>query len=191
MTPCVCGENGASTPQPPPISQLPPTVTPGADPARLLPLVPRATQQPIEPEDDAEDSTEDDEDENLADIPAGLRHIIRFVMDNLIYTINGMSHINDVTPFIDPAFDRVMIPLRAVSEALGAEVEWLPETRTVRIFTATGIQTLIVDVPLPDGMGTPIIVSNRVLVPLRFVAEHLGAEVRWDDVNRAAYVYID
>jgi len=185
---------------PPPEVPLPPTVTPGADPAQLLPLIPRVTQ--LEQEDDAQETYQETyyeaysydeyykDDENLEDVTELLHRVVRFVMENLVYTIDGISHDNDVAPFVDTAFNRVMIPLRAVSEALGAEVEWLPETRTVEIVTATGIQVLVIDVPLPNGMGTPVIIQNRVFVPLRFVAEFLGAEVEWDGENRAAYVFV-
>jgi len=117
-------------------------------------------------------------------------NIIRFVVGQTAYSINDFTHVNDVAPFIDPAHDRVMIPLRAVSEALGARVEWIQETLSVEIFTTAGVTTLYVGVPLPDSMGTPVLLQDRVFVPLRYVAETLGAlDIRWDEDNNAAYVY--
>jgi len=115
---------------------------------------------------------------------------IRFAIGNMVYAIDGTPHTNDVAPFIDPAYNRTMIPLRAVSEALGAEVEWIAATRTVSIATATVEHQLTVDVPLPDGMGVPVLLDNRVLVPIRYVAEILGATTRWDGVNSAVYIYM-
>jgi DUF2075 family protein len=38
-------------------------------------------------------------------------------------------------------------------------------------------------------MGTPAIVGGRTFVPLRYVSVVLGADVHWDEVNRAVYVY--
>ncbi|WP_027356878.1 copper amine oxidase N-terminal domain-containing protein [Desulfofundulus thermocisternus] len=35
---------------------------------------------------------------------------------------------------------------------------------------------------------SPIIVNNRVFVPLRFIAENLGAEVKWNDEQNAVYI---
>jgi len=115
---------------------------------------------------------------------------IRFTIGNMVYAIDGTPHTNDVAPFIDPAYNRTMIPLRAVSEALGAEVEWIAATRTVLIATNTGEHQLTVDVPLPDGMGVPVLLDNRVLVPIRYVAEILGATTRWDGTNSAVYIYM-
>jgi hypothetical protein len=82
---------------------------------------------------------------------------------------------------------RVLIPLRAVVEALGAEVNWDPATQTVlgrkgdRGFslpigsrTATVNQSTVnLDVPAQ-------LIRGNTMVPLRFVAEALGAEVGWD-----------
>ena len=116
---------------------------------------------------------------------------IRFTIGNNNYTINGISHTNDVAPFIDVAHGRTMIPLRAVIEAFDAEVEWNPTARTVQIFTDTGVHQLTIDTPLPGGMGVPVIREERVFVPLSYVAGLLGAYPRWDGENSAAYIYQD
>lgn len=43
--------------------------------------------------------------------------------------------------------------------------------------------------PLPDGLGMPLIVNDRTFVPVRFVSEMLGADIYWDNHNRAIYVW--
>ncbi|MCL2388687.1 MAG: copper amine oxidase N-terminal domain-containing protein [Defluviitaleaceae bacterium] len=116
--------------------------------------------------------------------------VIRFVVGSTTYTINGVSHTNDVAPFIDATYNRTMIPLRAASEALGAEIHWFPQSRRVSIVTGIDEHQLTVDVPLADGMGVPVIRDGRVLVPIRYVAEILGATTRWDGVNSAVYIYM-
>jgi len=131
-----------------------------------------------------------DQADDIAPLVSLQRRTVRFTMGSVVYTVNGVHFTNDVAPFIDSVHSRTMIPLRAVSEALGAEVEWICAERTVQIFTAAGMQTLAVDVPLPDGMGIPVIVQDRVFVPLYFVAKLLDAQVRWDGANNAAYVYM-
>jgi len=184
------GNGGTPPPPPGPGSPLPPPGT------HLIPWQPGAGQQAQQAYEDVEGVlllAYDDDAEPLLGMPTPperRRRVIRFEMNNLVYTIDAVPHTNDVAPFIDPAYDRTMIPLRAVSEALGAEVEWIGATRTVLIFIHDEIDTLLVDVSIPGGMGVPVIISDRVLVPLRFVAERLGAEVRWDGANRAAYVYM-
>jgi len=77
-----------------------------------------------------------------------------------------------------------------VATALGAEVEWDGATRTVTITQGETVLTLTVDVALPDGMGAPLIVSDRVFVPARYVAEMLGANVLWDGMNRVIYITV-
>jgi hypothetical protein len=82
-----------------------------------------------------------------------------------------------------------MVPLRIIAEALGAEVNWDNATRTVTIATREEKITLTIDIPLPDDMGTPVIVNGLTFVPVRYVSEALGATVRWDGENNAVYVY--
>ena len=114
--------------------------------------------------------------------------VIRLVIDNPIYTINGIHQTSDAAPFIDPTYNRTMVPLRVVAEALGAQVDWDAEIRTV-IISGNGVTLSIqVDASLPDGMGAPIIVSGRTFVPIAYVAQMLGANVHWDGDNRAVYI---
>ena len=121
--------------------------------------------------------------------PTIQQSILRFAIGSLVYTANDIPHTSDVAPFIDPAYDRTMLPLRVVAEALGVQVEWLEETRTVLIISDGGEFALAVDAPLPGGMGMPMLRDGRTFVPLRYVAEMLGATVRWDGENMAVYVY--
>jgi len=114
---------------------------------------------------------------------------LRFVIGSRTFSLNGISRTSDVAPFIDPDYDRAMLPLRVIAENLGAQVSWAYETRTVSIFSDTNSLSLTIDEPLPNGMGVPVIRNDRTLVPLRYIAEILGAIVYWDEDNRAAYVY--
>jgi len=81
-----------------------------------------------------------------------------------------------------------MLPLRVLAEGLGKQVHWIEETRTVLISTGNNQLTLTIDVPLPDSMGTPIIINGRTLVPANYVMSRLGATVLWDEENMAVYI---
>ncbi len=94
----------------------------------------------------------------------------------------------DVSPFLD-ANDRLLVPLRAIAEALGAEVNWDSLARTIEIAKAG------LDLHLTIGsrdaflngeqrlMDTTAVIKNgRTMVPVRFVAEFLGETVHWDPV---------
>jgi len=105
--------------------------------------------------------------------------------------VNGFEVPLDVPPSIIKG--RTFVPIRFISEAFGAEVEWDGETRTVRIFlektntrvtlqidnTIARINERIVTLDAP-----PTIIQGRTLVPIRFIAEAFGAQVDWDGILR-------
>jgi len=114
--------------------------------------------------------------------------IIRFEIGNEMYTIGSVTQTSDAAPFIDAGTDRTMLPLRVVSSALGAEVDWDADLRVATVVLGTIVIILGVDEPLPDGMGAPMIVDGRVFVPARYVVELLGATVIWDAMSQAVYI---
>lgn len=95
----------------------------------------------------------------------------------------------DAFPFIDQ--DRVLVPLRAIFEAVGASLHWDGTTRS--ILAARGPRSVLLQVDNPqawvDARPThldvpPRLVENRTYVPLRFAAESLGLQVQWDGQSR-------
>lgn len=107
--------------------------------------------------------------------------------------LDGQALIFDVPPVLEEG--RILVPLRAVSEALGAKVQWLPETRQVtaqkedrRLELTVGSSEAYRSGP-KDGLietldAPPRIMEGRVLVPLRFLSEALGCRVDWDEAAR-------
>jgi|GEM_PF-2541062 len=101
--------------------------------------------------------------------------------------------LEDVVPAI--VGGRTMVPMRAIFEALGADVAWNDAAQSV---TATkGALTINLTVgsrvAAKNGVkveldAPPVIVSSRTLVPLRFVGEALGATVDWSDKERKVTV---
>ena len=95
----------------------------------------------------------------------------------------------DALPFID-ANDRTQIPLRAVCEALGAEVLWDEAGRTVTI-TKDGISArlsigsnIIYKNNSLISMDTEaMIVSDRTYIPVKYIGEIFGYEVSWDSTE--------
>lgn len=114
---------------------------------------------------------------------------LRFVIGSTTFTNNGVSHTIEAAPFITEEA-RTMVPVRFVAEAMGANVEWDGATQTVNITLDGREVSVVVDRPLPGGMGTPTIVEDRTFVPVRFVAENLGAEVDWDGAAQAVIITI-
>ncbi|OPZ74154.1 MAG: Protease inhibitor precursor [Firmicutes bacterium ADurb.Bin456] len=99
----------------------------------------------------------------------------------------------DQSPIIEDG--RALAPLRAIFEALGADVDWDGETRTVNaqkgqveIELQIGSRTAYVN-KQPVILDVPgRIVNDRTLVPLRFISEALGADVDWDDSTRTVLI---
>lgn len=98
--------------------------------------------------------------------------------------LNGSHLIFDTPPVIDNG--RVLIPLRAIFEPLGAAVHWDSTSQTVT--AVKGYQTfqLRIGAKTASNNGKSIdldvpakIVNGRTLVPVRFVSEALGCDVEW------------
>jgi hypothetical protein len=97
--------------------------------------------------------------------------------DPVTLEVNGREIWPDVPPKI--VGGRVMVPIRWIAEALGADVEWDAGRQTVIIFT-DGER-----VEIPAGS---VIVQGRTLVPIRAVAEALGAQVVWHPEKRIVQI---
>ncbi|MCL2461751.1 MAG: copper amine oxidase N-terminal domain-containing protein, partial [Defluviitaleaceae bacterium] len=119
------------------------------------------------------------------------------VLPEIAITLNGRPVAADTPPFIDEN-GRVMVPVRFVSEALGAKVDWDEDTQTATVTSASsrvisvkiGSRTLIItdnDASSTVEMDTAAVIANeRTFVPLRYIAEALGLTVGWDAAARTA-----
>ena len=106
------------------------------------------------------------------------RMIISLQIYKLNTTVDGDVKRLDVPPTIYN--NRTVVPLRFVSECLGAGVEWIGETKTVKISLDDNQLSLVIGETIP-GFDTPAtIIDGRSSVPLRYVSESLGADVTWD-----------
>ena len=109
---------------------------------------------------------------------------LKVTMNKLQYTINGVPAMFDVAPYLDTKANRSMIPMRFIAEAFGATVTWDDKTKTQTIMLNGKTFKLTQNVPLPDGMGTPVLKQDRFFVPLRYVSQELGASVDWDNATQ-------
>ena len=100
--------------------------------------------------------------------------------------VNGQPLQSDVKPFVN-GDGRTMLPIRAIAEALGAQVQWDEATQTATLTLGAkvvkvqiGQNNILVDgVPVP--MDTAAAVKDgRTLLPVRAVGEALGANVGYD-----------
>lgn len=90
---------------------------------------------------------------------------------------------------------RVMLPLRYVAEALGLQVSWVPETKTVIIWDLTQrveipvkSNRIIVNGITYTSDVKPEIKSGRTMLPIANIARALGlidgSDIVWDQYNK-------
>lgn len=107
--------------------------------------------------------------------------------------LDGVVIQSDTDPVI--VNNRTMIPARALFEAAGYQVEWLPASRQVSIDSNQNGILLTLDKEAVQVNGktmifeiAPHIINNRTMIPVRFTAEALGFTVDWDAPNRRVLV---
>ena len=112
---------------------------------------------------------------------------------NISININNSFLKTDVPPVILEG--RTLVPLRAIFESLGMDVQYVEQTQTIigvkddsRIeLNVDSIQAMVngkqvtLDVPAT-------IIDGRTMVPVRFIAESTGQKVVWDGGNRTVNI---
>lgn len=101
-------------------------------------------------------------------------------------SVDGETQVLDAAPEIYNS--RTMLPIRAIAEAAGAEVEWEQETRTVTITSAYGdevsctIGSNVLTINDEDSLMdvSPYVKSGRTYLPVRAVSEALEMDVDWE-----------
>ena len=91
--------------------------------------------------------------------------------------------------------DRILVPMRAIFEALGADVDWDDGLRKVtgtmedrQVQLIIGDNTAYINAT-PVLLDVPAMIENsRTLVPVRFISESLDADVDWDGTTKTAII---
>lgn len=107
--------------------------------------------------------------------------------------LNGNDVEYDVKPFVEN--QTVLVPIRKTFESLGMTVNWDDETKTAFAFgNGTAIilkldskEAVVMDQKV-ELLAPPRAVEGRLLVPLRFIAESLGAEVKWEQETKTVRI---
>jgi tetratricopeptide (TPR) repeat protein len=107
--------------------------------------------------------------------------------------VNGDQVTFDVLPVIQK--DRTLVPFRAISESLKAEVSWNPTEKTVTV-TKNGIEvklTIGSKTALVNGkevaLDTPAqVIKDRTFIPVRFLSEAFSADVQWEPATQSVVV---
>ena len=120
----------------------------------------------------------------------------------LAFTPISVSAQGDITVLLDGTkieFDqppiimnsRTMVPVRAIYEALGAEVKWDDQTKTasgtkcgITISFTIDVAKVVINYNELEIDAPATIVNSRTLVPVRALAEGFGVHVDWDGDTR-------
>lgn len=114
---------------------------------------------------------------------------ITFCVGEEILSING-NDIKVEKPYV--VGDGVtLVPLRVITEAFGAEVEWVQDTKTINlsypevdIILQIGNPTAEVNQKAETLLVAPELTEGSTMVPLRFISETFGAEVSYDSETK-------
>ena len=90
---------------------------------------------------------------------------------------------------------RVFVPMRAIFEALGAQVQWDSATQGINAQRGATVVQMQIGNRNANINGAPVnldqppvIYGGSTMVPLRFVGEALNAEVRWSEIQQAVFI---
>ncbi|WP_245237686.1 copper amine oxidase N-terminal domain-containing protein [Paenibacillus ihuae] len=105
-------------------------------------------------------------------------------------TVNGKTSKMDVTPVMKKG--SIFIPLRYLGEAIGVDVTWDNTKKTLWIKDGANTAVFWAGQSYMElngqrkNIGAPVFLdSGRVQVPVRFIAELLGWDVKWTQSNGA------
>lgn len=132
-------------------------------------------------------------DEELAQFDSAAALIEKMTADATALGAGSVIVKNNLIKFDAPPYikgGKTLVPVRAISEALGAQVTWDEATQTVSIkkddtvvVMTPGSATVFVN-GIPVTMDAPAEKNcSRTYVPLRFLAETFGLDVTWDGDN--------
>ncbi|MCX6083374.1 MAG: stalk domain-containing protein, partial [Caldiserica bacterium] len=118
---------------------------------------------------------------------------IVLTIDSTRVSVNGVTQAIDAAPVIRSG--RTFVPIRFISETVGAQVTWDAGTQMVGVTLSShhvelqiGSTRAVVDGAVNMLEAPPFIDHSRTMVPLRLISEAFGAEVSWDPVSRQVTV---
>lgn len=120
------------------------------------------------------------------DKPAAATKTIILQIGSTAVLVDEQAIINDVAPVIHN--DRTLVPIRVITEALGGQVAWNEAAKEVTL-TVNGKEIKMTIGKVLEKYGvSPVIIGGRTFVPVRFVADELGAVTTWDDATKTVAI---
>lgn len=109
-------------------------------------------------------------------------------------TIDGKVLKTDVSPVIMNGY--TMVPMRSISEALGATVDYQPESKGITITgnnktikTSVGSMTALVNNKDTILLGTrSAVIDGQTMIPVRAISDMLECTVNWDAASETVII---
>ena len=112
--------------------------------------------------------------------------VVKMWIDSKNLSVNGVISEKDAAPVIRN--DRTLVPIRFITESLGGKVAWNGITKTVTLTIDGKEIKMTIGKTLEKYGVAPVIIDGRTFVPVRFVADELGAAVAWDDATKTVTI---
>ncbi|WP_426453639.1 N-acetylmuramoyl-L-alanine amidase [Paenibacillus sp. S-38] len=107
--------------------------------------------------------------------------------------MDGVALKPEVAPRI--VNESTIVPIRVIAESLGSKVAWNEKARKVTLSKNGTTIELVIDKKAATVNGkafaleaAPVIVEGSTMLPVRFVSEQFGVEVKWDNAARSVYL---
>ena len=109
--------------------------------------------------------------------------------EDITLQLNG----NILKPPVPPVIEdgSTLVPLRVISENMGASVSWNGENKSVTIEKDGTSIYLVLEQKIVSVNGeekelsvSPKIINDSTMVPIRFVSENLDCSVKWDGASK-------
>ena len=120
-------------------------------------------------------------------------NIFAVAEDNIKLQYNGRLLNPEQPPVV--INERTLVPVRAVCDAMGLDIDWNSDTQTIRICDEFNLITMRIgsaEINVNDVFGeldaAPEIINGVTCVPIRDVIEPFGAEVLWDAKSRTVII---
>jgi hypothetical protein len=114
--------------------------------------------------------------------------------DDIEAFVNGEQTNFDVPPVVKSG--RTLVPFRAISQSLMAEVSWDPTEQSITV-VKDGVEVKLIlgsKTAYVNGQEVTLdipaeVIEGRTVVPVRFIAEAFGAIVQWESTSETIVVY--
>ncbi|PKM68609.1 MAG: hypothetical protein CVU95_03130 [Firmicutes bacterium HGW-Firmicutes-2] len=112
--------------------------------------------------------------------------------------LNNKPLFFDTEPYVNKSYNRTLVPLRGITEALGASVGWNAATSSITITRSdtklelkVGSASVLVN-GKSEMMDVPVLLKDsRTYVPLRFITQYFGGDVKWIQESKTVELTIN